>query len=117
MSHPLLDIHQRHSVVDEFNRFRVSKRMGSKMEDVSIRSSNLLFFCQNVEGIADSSRKQWAPCTSCMDRRKQVAFGIVLIRVLFGDVCNLRLDQKHYLIRNRDLVAKNFGFLNIPTEK
>src|SRR6266480_3858823 len=87
------------------------------MKNSSIRTPNLLFFRQNIEGVTDSSRKQWTTCTPCMDRWKQVAFWIVLIRVLFGDERNLRLNQERHLIRNRHFVAEHLGFLNIPVEK
>src|SRR6266480_1461759 len=87
------------------------------MKDLPIRTSNLLFFRQNIEGVADSSRKQGTTCTPCMDCRKQVAFGIVLVSVLFDNEGNLRLDQERHFIRNRHFVAEHFGFLNIPTEK
>src|SRR2546421_7404470 len=116
MGHPLLDIHQWHPIVDELNGFGVTEGMRPKMKDGSIRATKLLLFRQEIESIADSPCKQGTACTPRLDSRKQVAFGIVLISMLSGDECNVRLDQYRYLIRNRNVVAENLCFLNVPTE-
>jgi hypothetical protein len=117
MSHPLLDIHQWHSIVDELNGFGMAKGMRPKVKDFPIRATNLLSVRQDVEGITHPASKQRATCSSGLDSRKEIAFGVVLVGVRCRDPRDMGLDQEGYLIGDWHFVAEHFGFLNIPTQK
>jgi hypothetical protein len=117
MGHPLLDVQERHPIVDEFDRFGVAKGMRSKMKDFPIGATNLLSVRQAIEGITDPTGKQWATCSPGLDSWKEVAFGIVLICMRRRDPRDVGLDQEGHLIGNGHFVTEHPGFLNIPTKK
>ncbi len=54
MRHPLLNENQAHSIVDEFNGFRMAKSMEAEMENVSLLIADVIFVGQMIETLLNS---------------------------------------------------------------
>lgn len=56
--HPLLNENQAHSVVDEFNSFRVAKSMEAEMKEIALLIADTMFHRQAIEAVSNATSRE-----------------------------------------------------------
>ena len=122
MGHPLLDQDQAHSVVNEFNRFGVTKRMEAKVEEITLLITDPMGDCQVIETISNASISKGITMEEAMAfahpfrGRKQPSMRVFLRSVVLFYPRNLRLDHRGNLLANGNSVPQDMCFLNVTNE-
>src|SRR6266566_2751174 len=124
MCHPLLNVDERQTVVQQLHSLRVPKSMGFEGKDGTVFVMDLMGLQEIFQMFTKGAVAERAACAfvtqgcSCtVSCRKQIPLWVVLVRKFAGNEFFLCLNHRCNLICDRNAMPEHSGFVDIAAEK